>query len=66
MSKQSQLDKFKAAAKEAECKMGADKFDKALKEIAQPKAIVHVSDCAIHNAPATEPEPCDCGAEARK
>lgn len=32
-----QLDKFKAAAKEAECKMGPRKFDEALKDIAEAK-----------------------------
>jgi hypothetical protein len=25
--------------------------------------IDHASDCAVHNAPAYEPGPCDCGAE---
>lgn len=24
----------------------------------------HASDCALHNAPAFEPGPCDCGADA--
>jgi len=24
----------------------------------------HASDCAVHNAPALPPGPCDCGAEA--
>ena len=24
--------------------------------------IQHASDCAVHNAPAMEPGPCDCGA----
>lgn len=24
--------------------------------------IFHASDCALHNAPALEPGPCDCGA----
>ena len=24
--------------------------------------IAHSSDCALHNAPACEPRPCDCGA----
>jgi hypothetical protein len=28
----------------------------------QSKKIIHASDCAIHNAPAYEPGPCDCGA----
>jgi hypothetical protein len=23
---------------------------------------IHASDCALHNAPASEPGPCDCGA----
>jgi len=30
-----------------------------------PGAIEHASDCAVHNAPAMEPGPCDCGAEER-
>ena len=25
--------------------------------------IRHKSDCALHNAPAYEPKPCDCGGE---
>lgn len=28
----------------------------------QPKAVAHRSDCAVHNAPAFEPGPCNCGA----
>lgn len=27
--------------------------------------IRHQSDCALHNAPALEPQPCDCGGEER-
>ena len=26
------------------------------------KEIIHTSDCALHNGPAYEPGPCDCGA----
>ncbi len=26
-----------------------------------PESAGHLSDCAMHNAPAMEPEPCDCG-----
>ena len=26
-------------------------------------SIRHFSDCAVHNAPAMKPGPCDCGAE---
>lgn len=26
----------------------------------------HSSDCALHNAPAFEPKPCDCGAETNE
>jgi hypothetical protein len=29
------------------------------------KAPEHRSDCAVHNAPAYEPGPCDCGAESK-
>ena len=29
------------------------------------KAIIHASDCALHNAPAYEPGPCDCGARRK-
>lgn len=60
-----QIDKFKAAAREAECDMDEKAFDRAVGKIAQSKK-VHSSDCATHNAPATKPETCDCEAEAEK
>ena len=63
---ESQLDKFKAAAKEAECEMDENAFDEALGKIAQPKTVDHASDCAVHNGPAMTPERCDCGVEAEQ
>ena len=44
--------------------MGAFKTPPMHEKKAQPKArVVHASDCAIYNAPASDPGPCDCGAE---
>lgn len=62
-AKQGQLDKFKAAAKEAGAEMSEADFKRSLKKVAQSKT-AHASDCAVHNAPALEPGPCDCGATA--
>ncbi len=31
-------------------------------EVKKPRWVVHASDCALHNGPAMEPGPCDCGA----
>jgi len=63
---------------EAARKVGAsedeDVFDATLKKIAKApppksvqmrKAIQHASDCAVHNGPAYEAGPCDCGAEIK-
>jgi len=55
----SQIDKFKAAAKKADCDMDEKSFNEVLGKIAQPEP-VHDSDCAIYNAPAMEAGPCDC------
>lgn len=62
---QTQLDKFKEAAKEVECDTDEKAFDEVLRAIAQPKP-VHDSDCAIYNAPALEPGPCDCRLKAEQ
>jgi hypothetical protein len=63
----SQSQKFKALARELECNTDEATFKANLTKIARrsPKAdqaVVHASDCALHNAPALEPGPCDCGA----
>jgi len=47
VNKESQIDKFKKAASEAECDMDEKAFDKAVGKIAQSKK-VHSSDCATH------------------
>lgn len=57
----SQGEKFKQAAREAEADMTEADFKRSLKKVAQSN-IKHASDCAVHNAPALEPGPCDCGA----
>lgn len=59
----SQVDKFKLAAKEAGADMSEAEFKNSLKKVAQSKT-AHASDCALHNAPALEAGPCDCGATA--
>lgn len=61
---QSQIDKFKDAAREAHCNMDEKAFDEVLEKVAQSKT--HASDCALHNGPALEPGPCDCGATAQQ
>lgn len=43
---------------------GADRPARGGKTKAQPEA-THASDCAVHNGPAYEAGPCDCGATAR-
>lgn len=67
----SQSDKFIAAAREAGASDDAVDFDRALGKIAkapppksvQKRKLQHASDCAVHNGPAYEAGPCDCGAE---
>lgn len=63
-----QHERFKETAREHGADESGKAFEKAFGKIvptkpktAQPKA--HASDCAIYNAPASEPGPCDCGAE---
>lgn len=57
-----QADKFRHAAREVEADESEEAFDRQLKQVVGGRAIVHASDCAVHNAPAYEPGPCDCGA----
>jgi len=38
-------------------------FDQLLNRMAK---VAHKSDCAVHNAPAMKPGPCDCGAATDK
>ena len=68
-----QKSKFKEAAREVGASEDADAFDDALKQLVkvppppsvghrQKRQITHVSDCAMHNAPAFKAEACDCGA----
>lgn len=64
-TEKSQLDKFKEAAREAECDTDEKAFAATLRTVAQSKA-KHASDCAVYNAPAMEPGPCDCGARAQR
>lgn len=58
-----QIDKFRAAAKDAGADMSEAEFKLSLKKVAQSKT-AHASDCALHNAPAMEAGLCDCGATA--
>lgn len=69
----SQSQKFSDAARAAGAREDEAAFDNALKGIAkapppksvQARKLVHASDCAVHNGPAYEAGPCDCGAEAK-
>jgi hypothetical protein len=59
----SQRDRFAEAARELGCDEDQEAFDKALKKVATAsKAIVHKSDCAMHDAPAYKAGACTCGA----
>lgn len=65
-----QHERFKEAAREHGADKNAEAFERAFGKIVPPKkpqskasAVTHASDCAIYNAPAIEPGPCDCGAE---
>jgi hypothetical protein len=64
---ESQIDKFKAAAVQLETDESEKHFNEKLSKMARaaPRAgaVVHASDCAIHNAPAMPPGPCTCGAK---
>ena len=65
MPDKSQLEKFKEAARESDCDTDEKVFASALRVVAQSKA-KHASDCAVYNAPAMEPGPCDCGLKAQR
>jgi hypothetical protein len=59
----SQVDQFRAVARSLECDDSEQRFNAALGMIARQKTSVHhASDCAVHNGPAYEEGPCDCGA----
>ena len=66
MAKKSQIDKFREAARAVDADDDEAKFDAALKTIAHAKgearAVVHASDCAVHDAPAIKAGSCTCGA----
>lgn len=58
---------FVRAARENGCNEDEAAFDAKLRKIAKAKpkheaTVVHASDCALHNGPAYEAGPCDCGA----
>lgn len=71
MSKdKTQSDKFIDAAREVDASEDADQFKDRLRTLVKappPKSVQarkptdHDSDCAIHNGPALEAGPCDCG-----
>lgn len=59
----SQMSAFEEAARALECDESEERFNAALGQIARHKPLVqHASDCAVHNGPAYEAGPCDCGA----
>ena len=70
-NKKPQHERFKEAAREIGADESSAKFEEVFGKIVpakngrQPKASgsAHASDCAIYNAPAIAPGPCDCGAE---
>lgn len=65
-----QYDKFREAARELGCDESEERFDAALGKIVafkpdekrEARAVAHASDCAVHNGPAFDAGPCDCGA----
>jgi hypothetical protein len=63
----SQLEKFRQAARDLKADDSEKHFDEKLGNIArfkpEARAVVHASDCAVNNAPAMPPGPCNCGAE---
>lgn len=64
----SQRERFIQAAREVGADEDEEKFEQRLKAVAgansthrtSPKAVVHDSDCALHNGPALRAGPCDC------
>jgi len=66
----SQIDGFRSAARELGCDESEERFDAALGKIVafkpdekrEARAVAHASDCAVHNGPAFDAGPCDCGA----
>lgn len=64
MSDKPQIDRFKEAAKKVEADESDDALDKVFKklDLKRQSEVVHLSDCAVHNAPALKPGPCTCGA----
>jgi hypothetical protein len=64
--KRSQIQKFRETARTLGSDESEDRFTATLKTVAKHKgearAVVHASDCAVHNAPAYEAGPCTCGA----
>lgn len=59
----SQADRFKQAAKEVGADESEAAFEDKLRLIASaPKAVLHDSDCRVHDAPARKPGRCTCGA----
>ena len=71
MSTQSK--KFVEAARDAGASEDEGVFERVLSGIAkapppksvQKRKVIHASDCAVHNGPAYEAGPCDCGAETK-
>jgi hypothetical protein len=57
---------FRKAARELGCDDDEERFQGVLKKLGRQKgearAVVHASDCAVHDAPAYEAGPCNCGA----
>lgn len=62
---QDQIQKFRELAREIECDEDENHFNSALDSIArhqgEARAVVHASDCAVHDAPAYDAGPCTCG-----
>ena len=67
MAKKAQVDKLKQAARDLEADDSEIHFNDKLSKIARARpevrAVVHASDCAVNNAPAMPPGPCNCGAK---
>ena len=65
-SPKTQIDKFREKARELKADQSEDKFNATPRRVAsksnEARAVVHASDCAVHNAPAYEAGECDCGA----
>lgn len=60
-----QLDRFRDAARELGADESPDALDRVMGRLDLTKKpaedLVHLSDCALHNAPARLPGECDCG-----